>query len=503
MRWSGERKIWIVYTILAITIIVGVVFASGCLNFLSSSGVSKPGTQTTTPPVGTPPPPTDGGGGSGSTCDCDRHAFVKELKSDIDDPIDSVEYHLAETLTTSCFHLISHKASIGGEPLKPTNPQPEEYYFNANFAKNLGGTFNKYGTEYKSRLTINLFFNGNPEELVKTLTTDGTNNDWNAHNNLMFDNKDAVINQIKPIDAFLKDYERMPVVASIKLPQDEVNAGETIDIPVEYLVDDKGRSPQPFQRVLVKAELGKILGGTQAGEYMVFKPGSSSFTFQYKAPDNCDKGSSDTITIYNSCDISDKTQPLSSTTPKKQIVKKTINVKCEIQSYLDINGYCRIGNEITGHEVWINGKIPFTLIKTGGVEQFADNGSLDQKSNYWWEKGDREECYWTFHGPMRFAVQASNQSFFYGISDSGIFGMSPYEEFINPSGSKSVNQERPGCRIPNSVNSNRILTDAVSDNCFGNLVDKILFRDGYEIYNKINMGPFSYKEYKITVHLKK
>jgi hypothetical protein len=358
MRGFGERKNWIVYTILAITIVIGFVCASGCPNIF---GATKTDEETTPTPRETPTGditqvtqametsgPGASGGSSGSGCDCERHAFINQQ-------FDGVEYRLVEQLTTSCFHLVSHSTRVENEPLKPINPQPEEYYFNSLFIDNLGGEFDENGREIKSRETIELYFNGNPEELVKTLTSESSLNDLSSHTYRMWKNKDAVINQIKPIDAFLKDYERMPVSAQIKPAKNEVNAGETIDVTVENLNDDKGRSPQPFQRVLVKAEHGKILGGTQAGKYKVFKATDSSIKFQYQAPDSCDKATSDTITIYNSCDIADKVQPLASTTPKKQIGSKTIKIICDTDGEIELYYWTWEGCK--------NGKatIPFTI----------------------------------------------------------------------------------------------------------------------------------------------
>ena len=54
MRGFGERKFWIVRTILVITLIIAFVFASGCLDFFKSFGGTKTGAQTTLTPTGTP-----------------------------------------------------------------------------------------------------------------------------------------------------------------------------------------------------------------------------------------------------------------------------------------------------------------------------------------------------------------------------------------------------------------------------------------------------------------
>lgn len=147
--------------------------------------------------------------------------------------------------------------------------------------------------------------------------------------------------------------DKKPVIGQISPAKDNLNPSETIDVTVDNLKDKKGQPPDPAQRILVKADHGQILGGTAAGTHQAFNVGSSPIKFQYKAPDSCDITSSDTITVYNSCDA-DEDVPLSRTRFKNQIATKNIDLKCKGDGYIE---YDKTFSSISE----VKGTIPFTI----------------------------------------------------------------------------------------------------------------------------------------------
>jgi hypothetical protein len=60
----------------------------------------------------------------------------------------------------------------------------------------------------------------------------------------------------------------------------------TIDIT--DFVDSRMTAPQPWQRILVRAEKGKILNGYEKTGWHIFEAGSGSVTVQYKSPQTCE-----------------------------------------------------------------------------------------------------------------------------------------------------------------------------------------------------------------------
>jgi len=137
------------------------------------------------------------------------------------------------------------------------------------------------------------------------------------------DNVMTLAKSFHPLDELIYNYERIPERATIKPEKDPIMAGKKMTVHLTDIRDSKGATPQPWQRILVKAKKGKILNGKPQGEYRVFKVGGGVIDLNYKAPDKCKKDT-ETITVYNTCVI----DPNSVVTPEREIGKKTFEIFC-------------------------------------------------------------------------------------------------------------------------------------------------------------------------------
>jgi hypothetical protein len=224
---------------------------------------------------------------------------------------ESIWYRLAEQLTADCFHMRHYNDTA-----------PAEYLFTADLSRTGSG-------DGDWQLVLNLYYDGTPREIVGTWTTTGSPG---GCLNRMFKNDDAVVKRLKPIEAtLLNDFERRPYDCDIRLSKEEVMPGETVDVAVENIRDNQGRTSRGFNRIVVKAKEGEITGGVKLESdpsLQAFKVGNGKVFFIYKRPDSCDL-KEDTITIYNSCDIyRQDVSPLAKTELKDKIGEKKIKLSC-------------------------------------------------------------------------------------------------------------------------------------------------------------------------------
>ncbi len=126
-----------------------------------------------------------------------------------------------------------------------------------------------------------------------------------------------------PLDELMYDHERTPESARLEPERDPIEAGETMGVRLMNLRDGKGREPKPWQRVMVKAEKGKILNGKPRYEYRVFDVGSGEIEVEYEAPDDC-RNDTETITVHNSCVTSPFLEPI----PEDEITRTSFRIGC-------------------------------------------------------------------------------------------------------------------------------------------------------------------------------
>lgn len=136
----------------------------------------------------------------------------------------------------------------------------------------------------------------------------------------------------QPLDHIISDYERIPEQCEIAIEQEEISPGQEIQVKLSDIVDSEGRKSKEFNRIVVYASKGEIIGGTEMDsdpKFRAFRVGTGSITFTYRAPDTEDNpgNSDDTIFVYNSCDIRpENLNSLSSTELGDRTAKKTISM---------------------------------------------------------------------------------------------------------------------------------------------------------------------------------
>lgn len=145
----------------------------------------------------------------------------------------------------------------------------------------------------------------------------------------------------QPLDKIIYDYERIPEHCEIEFEREEVSPGQETQVTLSNIVDFEGRKSKEFNRIVVQALKGEIIGGTALDSdprFKAFPVGNRSITFTYKAPDTEENpnNTDDTIFVFNSCDIlPENLYPLSRTVFRDKIAEKKIKmVKADAEAIL-------------------------------------------------------------------------------------------------------------------------------------------------------------------------
>ena len=263
---------------------------------------------------------------SGDGCDgCKRTAVLMGISEDID--LNSFRSRLAERVTNPCFRLLySGEITELGTPFKWKSPEGSpEYYFTASYETNLKG-------QIKSRLSVSLYFEDG--ELIHNWKTESESPivtfHWHLQN--MFIAQSALFRKWIPLDiTLLNDFEKQPSQCDVHPDKEELFPGQEIQVKISNIVDFEGRKSREFNRIVVQAVNGEIVGGTPLAsdpELKAFQVGKEDITFTYIAPDNEDsQATEDKIIIYNSCDILRKDEyPMPKTGLKDKIAEKKISL---------------------------------------------------------------------------------------------------------------------------------------------------------------------------------
>jgi hypothetical protein len=223
---------------------------------------------------------------------------------------------------SDCFHM-------GADP---------EYVFEGTFIDGLKGESDDEGKKIRSRLTVDLYYDGLYRERLKTWTVTGGEK-TPAHSILwkLTRNRDAPMREDVPIEGLLWDYEKTPSSCEIKPKEDSVKSGHRTELKITNFRDDFDNESKDFNRILVIADNGKIIGGWGIRAHQDLKAipiGEGEVTLTYEAPERC-QGATDTIHVYNACEIRDySTRPLPTTDPWKKIADHTIDIICPGQAVL-------------------------------------------------------------------------------------------------------------------------------------------------------------------------
>jgi len=192
------------------------------------------------------------------------------------------------------------------------NPASLEYYFVGHLST---ATAAGLGDEYT--LTMKLCDPDNNAVLREGSVS------WKGYPSDGLDEISNLAQKFKLLDNIIHDYERMPESCEVEPEKDPVESDEEMAIEIKKILDHKQRSPQPWQRLFVKVEKGKILNGKTKGDYKIFEVGDGTVTLQYKAPDEC-KEDRETISISNSCNK----EKHDLGTPEREIQKTNFEIIC-------------------------------------------------------------------------------------------------------------------------------------------------------------------------------
>ncbi len=264
---------------------------------------------------------------------CGRRAYVGEADAGATDVAlrESLISRLAEALTSPCFHLVRSEASEWGRDAAGFGAaaRPPEYVFTGRYEEDLNAK-GRDGAAVMSRLTVSLFYDGEPREQVGTWTVTSPVNSFTACTNRMFKNEDAVMKSVRPIEALLEDFERRPASCAVHPAKKDLAAGETMDIMVVGLKDWRGREAKPFNRIVVEADRGRVLGGEAVDgrpRARAFQVGDGLIELRYQAPGGEASGGEVIVAVRDSCDAArPDLWPLAKTGPGRKIGECRFNV---------------------------------------------------------------------------------------------------------------------------------------------------------------------------------
>jgi len=185
----------------------------------------------------------------------------------------------------------------------------------------------------------------------------------------------------QPLDKIIFDYERIPEHCDIELEQEELFPGQEIQVKLSDITNEEGRKSREFNRIVVSASTGEIIGGTELysdPKFKAFRVGEGSITFTYKAPDTEDNpgNADDKIYIYNSCNINHSS--MSSTKFRDKIAEKAIKmIKADAEATLKAKCHAEDANTSITWEFTFN--VTFQYHDTIGDEE-TFNENYDVKS---------------------------------------------------------------------------------------------------------------------------
>ncbi|EMR74150.1 hypothetical protein MCGE09_00178 [Thaumarchaeota archaeon SCGC AB-539-E09] len=274
-------------------------------------------------------------------------------ESTLDGIESSIKGHIMDALTTACFHF-REDWELGPDE------KPAEYLVDIDFDLDLYDDWIKPNGQKvlkSSKLTVALYYNGSSsKELVQQWIREKPERDYGdlrpeslpgPGNGLSFvlngmcDNSKSILRQLRPIEqTVLYDFEKKPLQCDVELSEDELCPGDESEVTINNLLDLGGAQSREFNRIVVHALEGKILGGTPLDidpEYKAFLVKDGTIKFTYKAPTGGGVPN-DKLYIYNSCDISRSDQyNLSRTLTRDKIEEANVEIKDCYEAIAEIN----------------------------------------------------------------------------------------------------------------------------------------------------------------------
>jgi len=288
--------------------------------------------------------------------DFDVFASTAE-ESTLDRVESSIKNHVVFALLTECLHF----QAWDWEP-RP-DLKPAEYLIDIDFDLGLYEDWIKPSGEKvlrSSKLTVGLYYNGqSSKELVQEWIADKPQYErshYDEHRpeslpdaesgrnwvlNRMCDNPKSILRQILPIEqTVLYDFEQKPLQCDVELEEDELCPGDETEVTINNLLDLGGAQSREFNRIVVHALEGKIIGGTPLNldpQYKAFLVKDGTIKFTYKAPTGGGVPS-DKLYIYNSCDIARSDQyHLSRTATRDKIEEANVTIKDCYEAFAEVN----------------------------------------------------------------------------------------------------------------------------------------------------------------------
>jgi hypothetical protein len=204
----------------------------------------------------------------------------------------------------------------------------------------------------------------------------------------------ALGEEFMPLDDLIHDYERLPEELSVDLQKDYVLNNEEMTITLNGIVDDRGRTPRSWWRIVVDVEYGEILNAPERHhDSYVFRVGQGgSIDIQYRAPANCPCSRSDTITVYNTCYLNETVPPLK----EKKLASETFEIICSnFELDIEYNQTMRIPAVPFVDERQCSGTVEFSANTETEPPSLIGDAQLQLSGS-----GSAPECTWTHSGTV-------------------------------------------------------------------------------------------------------
>ncbi|MBS0010089.1 MAG: hypothetical protein KFF49_01680 [Bacteroidales bacterium] len=295
----------------------------------------------------------------------------------------SVKTLLIEILTRDCFHIQDPEGMARNRQaaqrdgwssqLKPSNPEEPEYSFDVEMVSGLD-EYTDEGRPVRSKITVELYFDGEQRELVHRWIAYGT---WDTVSNSgnsslgLFNKLDASLRDGPDIIELLERFEKRPVDCRVDPEKEELDAGEVIDIEISDFTDVFGEKSREFNRLVVHAYSGEIVNGEPCEigpDYRVFKVDNGTVKVKYRASTECNE-TVDRLTVYSSCEILPEDRcPINETNIKERVIEKNLKIKCYDASIMIKKQYDRI-LRTSGKEIHNDGSCVTTYNESHDINE--------------------------------------------------------------------------------------------------------------------------------------
>jgi len=295
----------------------------------------------------------------------------------------SMKTRLAVTLSEDCFHIqdpegMARNRQVAqrdgwSSQLKPSNPSEPEYSFDVEMVSGLN-EYTDEGRPIRSKITVELYFDGEQRELVHRWVAYGT---WDTVSNTgtsslgLFNKIEKSLREGPDIIELLERFEKKPVDCRVEPEKEELDAGEVIDIEISEFTDGLGEKSREFNRVVIHAYPGEIINGEPCEigpDYRVFKVDNGTVKVKYRASTDCNE-TEDRLTVYNSCEILPEARsPINETNIKEKLIEKTLKIKCYDATIVIKKQYDRI-LRTSGKETHNDGKCTTTYNYSNDINE--------------------------------------------------------------------------------------------------------------------------------------